>query len=85
MTFLGLQDFTRKQKAKTIAFLSLSGGGESYPAWRVLSGVQVTGVWDRLDQIWVRHPEPPRLQRPYGFLSQPPAETWGLGPATEST
>lgn len=78
MTFLGLQDFTHKQKAKTIAFPSLSGGGESYPAWRVLSGVQVTGVW-------VRHPEPPRLQRPYGFLSQPPAETWGLGPATEST
>lgn len=45
------------QTAKTMVLPSR--GGESYLLWRILSGVQVTGAWDTLSQVWVGHPEPP--------------------------
>lgn len=47
------------QTSKTIAFPSWRGGGDSYLLWRILSGVQATGVWDTLSQVWAGHPEPP--------------------------
>lgn len=47
------------QTAKIIVLPSQRGGGESYLLWRILSGVQVTGAWDTLSQVWVGHPEPP--------------------------